>query len=220
MPTSMTFNSLVQDLQDYLERGTPSDPIVFQKIPTLINLAERAIAQKLKIQGFLNNVISNLAAGAGVYPKPNRWRETVSMEFGIPIVVGRVTQTKRVILKARSYEYCRNYWPNEALIDVPKYYADYNYDYWLIVPTPNDAYPWQVNYYQLPPLLDATNQTNWLTNFAPNLLLYRALLEATPFLKNDERIPTWEGFYNEQLQDLDVQDLQKIADREAVRSKA
>lgn len=218
MSTSMTFNSLVADLQNYLERGTVSDPSVFNQLPTLINLAERAIATKLKIQGFLNNVTSNFAAGVGIYPKPNRWRETVSMEFG-SIVTAPATP-RRTILKARSYEYCRQYWPTEGSIDIPKFYADYNYDWWLVVPTPDQSYPWQINYYQLPPLLDAANQTNWLTNYAPNMLLYRALIEATPFLKNDERIPTWQTLYQEQLQDLDVQDLQKVADREAVRSKA
>ena len=115
MPTSMTFNSLVEDLQAYLERGTVSDTTVYDQLPKLINLAERAIATKLKIQGFLNNVTANLSAGVGVYPKPNRWRETVSMEFGSISVT-----PKRSILKARSYEYCRQYWPTEALQGVPR----------------------------------------------------------------------------------------------------
>jgi hypothetical protein len=52
------------------------------------------------------------------------------------------------------------------------------------------------------------------------MLLYRALLEATPFLKNDDRIPTWEKFYQEQLETVNQQDLKKVADREAVRSTA
>ena len=218
MPTSMTFSSLVQDLQKYLERGTVSDPDVFNQLPSLINLAERAIATKLKVQGFLNNVTSALAAGAGVYPKPNRWRETVSMEIGN--VATMLVPTSRTILKARSYEYCRKYWPTDSLASPPKFYADYNFNWWLIVPTPDQIYNWQINYYQLPPLLDDVNQTNWLTDYAPNMLLYRALLEATPFLKNDERIQTWQAMYEEQLQDMDTQDLQMIADREAVRSKA
>lgn len=217
MPTSMTFDSLVGDLQKYLERGTVGDTEVLEQLPSLINLAERAIATKLKIQGFLNNVTSSFVAGVSVYAKPNRWRETVSMEFAVSS--GRLSN-KRTILFPRSYEYCRTYWPDSSLTGTPVFYADYNYDYWLIVPTPAIIYPWQINYYQLPPLLDDTNQTNWLTDYAPNLLLYRALLEATPFLKNDDRIPTWQTMYDEQLQDLDVQDLQKVADREAVRSKA
>lgn len=220
MPTSMTFDSLVQDLQQYLERGTNSDTEVAEQIPRLINLAERAIAQRLKIQGFLKNVLVSpgMQSNVSVYPKPDRWRQTVSMNYGVG-----TSNNRRVPLLPRSYEYCRNYWPDSSVVDTtqpPLYYADYNYSWWLIVPTPPANYPWEVNYYELPALLDSSNQTNWLTNFAPNLLLYRALLEATPFLKDDERIPTWQAMYQEQLDSIDMQDIQKVVDRESVRSKA
>lgn len=218
MPTSMTFDSLVQDLQEYLERGTPSDTEVFDQIPRLINLAERAITNKLKIQGFLTPLLATLTAGVSVYAKPDRWRQTVSMNYGTG-----TDQNTRVPLLARSYDYCRMYWPNSDTIDAtqpPLYYADYDYAHWLIVPTPPINYPWEINIYQMPALLDSSNQTNFLTNYAPNLLLYRALLEMTPFLKDDERIPTWQAMYKEQLDDLDLQDLQKVVDRDSVRSKA
>lgn len=225
MPTSMTFNSLVTSLQNYLERGTPSDTVVAYQIPYLINLAERAIANKLKIQGFLTPVVSQLVAGTSVYSKPNGWRQTVSMNYGVVSAADPNNQNQRIQLLPRGYEYCRAYWPDASISDAtlvlqPKFYADYDYNHWLIVPTPAINYPWEVNFYQQPPLLDASNQTNWLTNFAPNLLLYRALLEAIPFLKNDERIQTWQTLYQEQLDSLDLQDLKKIADRDAVRSAA
>jgi len=221
----MTFTSLTQDMQSYLERGTPLDTQVANQIPRLINLAERAIATALKVQGFLTPVISTLVAGTSVYQKPNGWRQTVSMNYGVTSVADPLQQNYRLPILPRSYEYCRSYWPDSAvqdanLIKVPKFYADYDYNHWLIVPTPAINYPWEVNYYTQPPLLDNSNQTNWLTDFAPNLLLYRALLEATPYLKNDERIPTWEKLYQEQLATIDQQDLQKVADREAVRNKA
>ena len=218
MPTSMTFDSLVQDLQEYLERGTASDTEVLDQIPRLINLAERAITNKLKIQGFLTPLLTTLVAGTSVYAKPDRWRQTVSMNYGTG-----TDQNTRSVLLARSYDYCRAYWPNSSTIDAtqpPLYYADYDYAHWLVVPTPPINYPWEINIYQMPALLDSTNQTNWLTNYAPNLLLYRALLEMTPFLKDDERIPTWQAMYKEQLDDLDLQDLQKVVDRDSVRSKA
>lgn len=226
MPTSMTFSSLTADLQSYLERGTPLDTQVANQLPRLINLAERAIAIALKVQGFLTPVISTLVAGTSVYAKPNGWRQTVSMNYGISTTQDPFpNQNYRNQLRSRSYEYCRRYWPDSSitdsnLVNVPKFYADYDYNHWLIVPTPAINYPWEINYYGQPPLLDNTTQTNWLTDFAPNLLLYRALMEATPYLKNDERLPVWEKLYQEQLQTVDMQDLQKIVDREAVRSKA
>lgn len=217
MPAAMTFSSLQQDVRSYLERGgsASTDPLVYAQIPNLINLAERRISRDLKVQGFQTVVVTNLAAGVAVLPKPDRWRETISMNIGTGL-----QNNKRTMLFTRSYEYCRQYWPDETETAQPEFYADYNYVNWLIVPTPDANYPIEILYYELPALLDDTNQTNWLTEYAPNLLLYATLLEATPFLKNDERIPVWTNMYQMAAQALNGEDLKKILDRSAVRNEA
>jgi len=212
MPTAMTFTSLKEDMRRYLERGYVVDTTVYEQLPSLINLAERAIATELKFQGFINVVVTLLVQGTSVYDKPDRWRETISMNFG----TGEENNTRTPIFP-RSYEYVRAYWPNSTQQSAPLFYADYDYQHWLIGPTPDANYPIEILYYQQPPLLDDTNQTNWLTDYAPNALLYRALLEATPFLKNDERIPTWGAMYSQQMQSINTQDLQKIVDRSSTR---
>lgn len=215
MPTAMTFTSLQDDLRDYLERGTAVDPTVFDQLPRLINLAERDIARSLKIQGFINVVTSVMAAGTSVYAKPDRWRDTVSINFGIG-----TGNNQRTPLFPRSYEYCRLYAPDSTVQAQPEFYADYNYTHWLFSPTPDAAYPFEVLYYELPALLDAVNQTNWLTDHAPNALLHASLLQATRFLKNDERIPVWQENYISDLQKLNGEDLQKIIDRSSTRQEA
>lgn len=209
MPVSMNYDSLLEDLRRYLERGYVEDVEVYDQLPSLVNLAERDIATKLKILGFLNVVTADLDAGTAVYAKPDRWRQTASMNFG----VGTPPDQERVNLFPRSYEYCRSYWPNVATRDVPQFYADYDYEHWLIVPTPVATYPWEINYWQQPPYLDASNQTNWLTDYAPQALLYSALNQCFPFLKDGAWIQLWDGKYAEQLAALDGQDLQRIIDR-------
>ena len=74
-------------------------------------------------------------------------------------------------------------------------------------------------YTRLQPLA-SDNQTNWLTEFAPQLLLYRTLLELTPFLKNDARIPVWQQMYDRAAAMINGEDLAKILDRAAVRKEA
>lgn len=208
----MTFNSLQGDLQTYLERGTVVDPTVFNQLPELINLAERDLANALKILGFVNVVTDSFGIGQSVVPKPDRWRATISINFG----VGAAQQ--RTPLFPRSYEYCRRYWPDEDLTDQPRFYADYGYYNWLIVPSADLAYPFEVNYWQLPPLLDAANQTNWSTNFAPNALLYGALLKTSEFLdSSDPRIARWENSYNRAVAVLEAQDVKRIIDRTVTR---
>lgn len=218
MATTLTFSSLISDLQAYLERGTVLDSTVYNQLPRLINDAEREIAHALKVQGFLTNVVSSLVAGTSVFVKPDRWRQTVSMEFG---TVGEnpAVKNKRNLLYPRMYEYCLMYWPDSDVRDVPEFYADYDYYHWLIVPTPVATYPWQINYYQLPPLLDAGNQSNWMTEIIPTTLRYRVLMEASPFLKNDERVATWQPLYQQSIDSLTSEDLGKIVDRTTTRSK-
>ena len=217
MTTAMTFTSLKQDVQRYLERGATlaSDPVVYEQIPRLITLAERRIARELKIQGFINVVTSALSTGQSVYDKPDRWRDTVSIQIG----AGSGNNTRKTLF-TRDYEYARTYWPDATETGEPVFYADYDYNHWLIVPTPDTDYPVEILYYQLPPLLSDEEQTNWLTENAPELLLYGTLLEATPFLKNDERIATWQNLYDRAAAMLNGEDLAKILDRSATRKEA
>lgn len=215
MPTAMTFTTLQEDLRRYLERGEVADTTVYEQLPRLINNAEREIAQDLKILGFVTPLIDTFVAGTSVYAKPDRWRATVSMNFG----TGTDLNT-RVPIYPRAYEYVRRFWPNSDTRGVPKFYADYDYAHWVVAPTPDFAYPWEVNIWQLPTLLDAVTQTNWLTDYAPTTLLYRALLECEPFLKQDERIKTWMEFYEKSKGALNTQDIQRIIDRSTAREKA
>jgi len=217
MATTMTFDTLQQDVQRYLERGATAaaDPLVFAQIPRLINLAERRIARELKIQGFIAVVTTNLVPGQSVYDKPDRWRDTISVNVGTG-----AARDQRTPVFARGYEFVRSYWPSEAETGTPEVYADYDYEHWLLAPTPDQAYPMEVLYYELPPLLDESQQSNWITEYAPQLLLYGTLLEATPFLKNDERIQTWQTMYDRSASMLNGEDLAKILDRAAQRKEA
>mgnify|MGYP000547038202 FL=1 len=210
MSYTMTYDSLLVDLRRYLERGftEASDQIVFDQLPRLITLGERRIARELKIEGFIRAVNLTLSIGVSTYLKPDRWRDTASMNIAGSSIF------------SRSYEYCRNYWPDESETATPEFYADYDYQNWLITPTPNAASNLEILYYEQPALLGDDFQSNWLTEYAPDVLLYAALLEATPFLKNDERVPMWREMYDRAAQALNGEDLAKIMDRSANRSEA
>jgi hypothetical protein len=216
MATAMTFASLQNDMRAYLERGytAASDPTVYEQLPRLINLAERRLARELKIQGTVNVATSEMVAGVATYAKPDRWRETVSISVGTG-----VGYNDRSEVFPRSYEYMRSYWPNQTVTGTPRFYADYDYSHWLIAPTPSAAFPYEIIYYELPPLLDDSQQTNWFTEYAPNALLYAALMEAAPFLKNEETIPVWEGYYTRAIAALNGEDVRGIVDRGIVRQE-
>jgi hypothetical protein len=201
----MTYNNLVADIESYLER---TDQATLSKIPTFIGLAEQVIASEIKFLGNLVVVSSNMVTNDPVIQKPARWRKTVSMNV---TVAG-----ERHPILLRKYEYLREFWPDPTQTDVREYYCDYNYDHWLVAPTPADDYAYEVLYYERIQPLDESNQTNWFTQYAPQALLYGSLLQAMPFLKNDERIPMWQQQYQAIMEVLKTEDVARIGDRQAV----
>lgn len=221
MATAMTYQSLLTDLQNYLERGTGNDPVVFAQLPELINFGERRCSRELKVLGFIISAISAMQPNLAVYAKPDRWRQTVSMNVGKSATGNAV----RAPMAPRSYEYIRGYWPDETatLLGVygvagpPKFYADYNYQNWLVAPTPDVAYPFEVVYYEEPPLLGPTNQSNWFTQYAPRLLLYACMIEMLTFLKKD--ITGIQAMYDREAAMLNNEDTDKILDRTTTRNK-
>jgi hypothetical protein len=200
----MTYDSLVDDISTYLER---TDQATLDKIPTFIMLAEQVLAAEIKFLGNLTVQQSTMVASQAVIDKPARWHKTVSMNV---VVAG---ERRPVLL--RKYEYLREYWPDPTDTDVPKFYCDYDYTHWLVAPTPASAYNFEVLYYERLQPLDSSNQTNWFTIYAPQAMLYGSLLQAMPFLKNDERIPMWQGQYDKIVNVLKTEDLIRIADRQA-----
>ncbi len=60
-----------------------------------------------------------------------------------------------------------------------------------LCPTPAVAVTIEMNYRKYLPALSDSNQTNWLLDMAPDAYLYGSLMEAAPYLHEDERIQVW-----------------------------
>jgi len=200
----MTYSSLVSDIEQYLERN---DTQTVAQIPRFIMLAEQVIASQIKFLGNLTVNQSNMVASQSIIDKPARWHKTVSMNVTV--------SGSRTPVLLRKYEYLREYAPNPTVTGIPEYYADYDYTHWLVAPTPADAYDFEVLYYERVQPLDSTNQTNWFTIYAPQALLYGSLLQAMPYLKNDERMGMWQQQYDLIINTLKNEDVIRIADRQA-----
>jgi hypothetical protein len=200
----MTYSDLTSTVLQYLER---KDAAVVNAIPTFISLAEFEIAQEIKTLGQLQIVESTMTAANPVLQKPARWRKTVSINVSVAGV--------RQPVYLRKYEYLKNYWPDNTKTDIPLFYADTDWDHWYLAPTPTLAYSFEVLYYERIAPLSSTNQTNWLTQNAPNAMLFGTLLQAMPFLKNDQR-SIFQQKYSEALKSLKEEDISRVGDRQAV----
>jgi hypothetical protein len=193
----MTYDSLVLNVQQYMERN---DPDFIAQIPNLIALAESSIAAELKTYMQLIVVETNLAQNQTVLNKPARWRKTVSMKVnGTPMLL-------------RSQDYVAQYL-SESDNAKPLYYADYDYSNWNFAPLPDQNYPVEIIYYAEIQPLDQQNQQNLWTAIAPQAMLYGTLLQAQGYLKALDKLQMWKGYYTDALAALKKEDSSRRIDR-------
>ena len=198
---TMTYNSLVSQVQLIFERD--DDPFN-SLIPTFIDQAHQRIVRDGISLEMVNYVRSNLVSSNNLLSKPTNWRRPLALKVIVPPL------NQYQVIEWRSYEFCRSYFPingnapGQSLVPptispIPLFYCDYGREYLLLSPTPAVSYSFELSFYGIVPTITSSLQTNFLTEYAPNLLLYASLLEASSFVKVDERIPVWQGAYEAAL---------------------
>ena len=192
-----TYDNLVADVISYMERN---DAGFIAQIPSLIGLAESAIAAELKTYLQLTVVESSLAQNQVVLTKPARWRKTVSIKAnGKPILM-------------RSQDYIAQY-QSESDPGVVQYYGEYDYNNWAFAPAPAADTAIEIIYYSEIQPLDSQNQQNLFTREAPQAMLFGTLLQAQGYLKALDKLPIWKGYYTDCLAALKKEDNSRRIDR-------
>lgn len=207
----MTYNSLTTDLKNYLERGGATDATVLAQIPSIIQLGQTRLNREAK--GLITQVpvVSTMTLGNPILQKPAYWRNTKSFNFG----TGTNFNVRKTLF-LKTYEYCRTYWDDDSVFNVanpPLFYADYDYEHWLIAPTPALEYPFEVIEDDFVTPIDAATQMNFWTKFTPDLLLHASLLECQVFLKNREVVDPQTAYYDRLLKGVSFEDELRKIDR-------
>lgn len=215
MAFSLTYNSLRDTVISYLQNASES---LVAQMDVFIMLAQRRIAKDCKTLGmetFLT--VQNLTFNSQYIEKPADWRNTLSFSINPssnPALVGAPSYQQLIL---HSFEYAQEY--NKGFLTsgktqgVPLYYADAGFYYWYITPAPDFTYGGSVQYMQIPQLIDEQNQTNWITDNAPECLLFATLSETAPFLQDDPRIAVWEQKYQASMGSLNNENNARKQDR-------
>jgi hypothetical protein len=193
-----TYTGLKDAVADWLDRSD-----LTARIPDFITLAEARVNRELRIRPQEVRSTMNTTAGNRYHALPGGYLSMRNIQ---------INNNPTVPLEFISLEMLdRLYGSNTT--GVPSAYSIVG-DELQLAPIPDAVYEVEVAYYKkFDSLGDGTGGTvtnNWLTINAPDLLLYGALLEAEPFLKNDERIQVWLNAYQDSIQKLKKAD---VADR-------
>ena len=71
-----------------------------------------------------------------------------------------------------------------------------------VFPTPDTTYTMELAYYEKIPDFSGDSSTNWLLTKEPLIYVYGALVHATPYLKDDDRVVLWQTLYRDQFNSL------------------
>lgn len=200
----LTYNSGVLQLQNYFERTT--DDEFNAAIPTFFTFALNEISADLKNLGLGLYGNFNYNVGSPLIQKPGDWRSTISLTYTDAL-------GNRIVLEKRLYEYARFFWPNETLTGPPKYYSDYDFNNYCITPTPPESYNGQLSYFATLLPLDTVRQTNWATQYAPQLLYNKLMKWGAKFCRQDDRVQLFEADSQACLQSLETENVVRKFDR-------
>lgn len=167
--------TLTTAVGDYLAR---SDLSGF--IPNFIQNGENKLYRRLRLRAMEETLSGTISSGTLAVPSDYR-----ELKFA------NITTSPYVSLERKTAEWIYATYPVRSGAEIPKYIGRQG-DTFIFGPYPGD-YTISGIYYKRLTALSASNTTNWFTTYAPELLLYAALLEAQPFLMNDKRIPVWQS---------------------------
>jgi len=192
-----TFTELKDALADWLDRSDLTD-----RIPDFITLAEARLNRDVRIRPMEVRSSMETTAGQRYFNLPGGYLQMRNMQINSNPITPLEYITPEML--DRLY--------GSDTTGKPKAYTLIG-DEIQLAPIPDSDYTVEMAFYEkFTALGDGTSGTvtsNWLTTNAPDVLLYGALLEAEPFIKNDERVNLWINAYNSaitRIQDTDAKD--------------
>jgi len=190
---SFTYATLKTAVQDYCETA---ETTFVSTLPTFIKEAEERILKNVEMPVFRKNQSGSLTSGNTYLSTPD--------DFLAPYSLAVVSSSIYSYLLFKHVSFIRDYTPNASTTGTPKYYALFDDNSFIIAPTPDSSYTVELHYKYRPASLTAgaDSGTTWLSDNAPDALLYGTLVEAATFLKTPEEVPLYQQRFDMALQNL------------------
>ena len=187
-----TFNELKTSIGNYLNRSD-----LTSVIPDFITLTEAKLNRILRIRPMQKRVSTTLTSGDAFVDLPNDFLEATQIFIDSnPNKVLNYVNANQIELENI-----------QETSGTPSQYTITG-DEFQLSPIPDSGYTLKISYYAKIPALSTENTSNYLLASYPQVYLYGALLEAQPYIVNDERITVWMSLFNEAVQLINRDDEQ------------
>jgi len=172
---SFTYDSLKQAIQDYTEN---TETTFVNNLDLFIKNTEERILKIAQLEVFRKNQSGTLTASNKYLACPSDYLAS----FSVCITNG----TDKEFLLFKDVNFVQSFNPTGAT-GVPRYYAQFDIDNFILGPVPNSNYNVELHYFYRPSSLTsgAGSNTTWLSTNASVALLYGSLIEAYTFMKGE-----------------------------------
>lgn len=172
----MTYAELKSLVQNYLQN---TETTFVSDLPKLIEQAEERILKTVNLPVFRKNVSGTLSTGNQYLSTPSDFLDNFSLSF--------TSSSEQTFLMYKDVNFIREAYPSVTSTSVPKHYAIFDDNNFILGPTPNDSYTMELHYFHRPVSLTAGSDsgTTWLSENAVNAMLYGSLLEAYIYMKGE-----------------------------------
>ena len=177
-------------------------------IPTAIDLTEKRMFKDLDLPELEEAATGNLVSGVNTLTKPTNTEHVQTFTI--------TTNSKKIQLRKKTESFLDDYWPISSNTSVPKYYADKDKTTFLIAPTPDSNYSYNVRYSKQPTGISSSNLTNYFTDNCSDLLFYGTMVEMSKFMKDWEQVNFWSNEYSLRQDTWNVQMMRYRRDGEFV----
>lgn len=186
---SFTYAQLKQAIQDYTQN---TETTFVNNLPLFIRIAEERILKSVQLDLFRKNVTANTTASNKYLACPN--------DFLAPFSLSYEVSGSKTFIDFKDVSFLQTYTPDATTTGVPRYYAQFDVDNFILAPTPATNYVMELHYLYRPASLTAGPEsgTTWLSENAELTMLYGALVEAYIFMKGEQDVM---ALYNQRFQE-------------------
>ena len=200
-----TYAEVVEQIRSYTE--TSSDVLTTTIVNDFINQAELRIFREVDLDVFRAYQFTTLTQGNEFVTLPGATPTTMAFVRTASIYPTAGTDANiRTYLLQKDISYMTEYWPNRTSQGKPRYYAMWDQNTIYLAPTPDSAYKIELALNRNETGLSTTNTTTWVSQNAPQVLLYACLIEAFKYLKGPyDLLAQYEKSYQDAVQRLAIE---------------
>ena len=195
-----TLTNLQDDIRNYTE---VSDTVLSTAVlNTIIKNAENRIYREIDTDQNVFYATSNAIIGNRYVTIPDDLRAIRYVQF-------KDQAGNQYYLEQRDTSFMAEYYstPGTQAVDIPKYYANWDEEFWVVAPTPDKTYEITLAYNKQPETITDTTSTpapatngTYLSNKYQDLLLYACLVNTYGYLKGpQDMLQYYQGAYEKAL---------------------